>query len=107
MVIRHYLWIMTLGLNCIDLHCRTYPYDSSLVEVGICSGFACAKMGIVETVCDGVVEVVFGYDGVANRVHQYVGSVGSEMERVVVVVVVVAVVNVAPAVVVVAVVETP
>ena len=62
-------------------------------------------MGIVGTVCDGVVEVVFGYDGVANRVHQYVDSVGSEMERVVVVNVVV--VNVAPAVIVVAVVETP
>jgi len=94
---------MTLGLNCINLHCRTCPYDSSLVEVGIRFGFACARMGIVETVCDDVVGVVFEYDGVANRVHQYVGSAGSEMKRVVVG----AVVNVGPAVVVVAVVETP
>lgn len=96
---------MTLGLNCIDLHCRTYRYDSSLVEVGIRFGSACAKMGIVGTACDGVVEVVFGYDGVANRAHLDFDSVGSEMERVVVVNVVV--VNVAPAVIVVAVVETP
>ena len=60
-------------------------------------------MGIVGTVCDGVVEVVFGYDGVANRAHLDFDSVGSEMERVVVV----AVVDVAAAVFVVAVVETP